>query len=176
MITSEEQIERSLPREFRLLSPVRHTQDSSPKSSSRLRIKCLSPTPLLAAILDFLRVERSRPSLTPHHVSHKRQALVSPPILFSALDYPEKIAACTENHGNTVPAEHWNTPEQFRNTGRTKHWNTENHSVPEHSVFCFSVFQCSVLLVFWRGVRVFLAKVWSCLWWQVQNQQQTQPI
>ena len=30
-------------------------------------------------------LERSRPSLTPHHASHKRQALVSPPILVSAL-------------------------------------------------------------------------------------------
>ena len=30
-------------------------------------------------------LERSRPSLTPHHASHKRQPLVSPPILFSAL-------------------------------------------------------------------------------------------
>ena len=30
-------------------------------------------------------LERSRRSLTPHHASHKRQALVSPPIVFSAL-------------------------------------------------------------------------------------------
>ena len=38
-------------------------------------------------------LERSRPSLTPHHASHKRQPLVSPPILFSAL-VPRSTSAC----------------------------------------------------------------------------------
>ena len=96
LITSKEQIALRLPRQFQLLSPVRHFAGFIivalifVKAKDQLHI---SNATFSCHLGFFVGLERSCPSLPPHHALHKRQALVSPPILFSALN-PAMSTAC----------------------------------------------------------------------------------